>query len=70
MTHTGYTDIYRTYKLYFTFSKNISFIFQQNIVCDDKENLPVYKSLFFAGVLVGALGLGILSDKYVLSYIV
>ncbi|XP_062580306.1 organic cation transporter protein-like [Saccostrea cucullata] len=39
-----------------TFAKEI------NLVCDDRYKTSLAKSLFFLGVLLGALGLGILSD--------
>ena len=35
------------------------------MVCDDEILPSVAKMIFFAGVLVGALGFGILSDVYV-----
>ena len=44
------------------FGRN-NLIFQMNLVCDDFPLTTQAKTLFFAGVLVGAFGLGLLSDK-------
>ena len=41
------------------------FIFQWDLVCGDDWLIPLQSTLFFAGVLVGAVSSGFLSDAYV-----
>jgi len=40
----------------------LDFFLQQNLVCKDKLKTTHTQMIYFAGVLVGALGLGTLSD--------
>ncbi|WAR09240.1 LOW QUALITY PROTEIN: ORCT-like protein, partial [Mya arenaria] len=42
---------------------DITFTSEKNLICDDELLPSIAKMLFFAGVLVGALFFGILSDK-------
>ena len=44
-------------------SENRCIVFlQEDLICDDEFLPSLAKMIFFAGVLVGALGFGILSD--------